>query len=32
MIPALVAGERRWFHAPPLEELIAALEDDDGRP
>ena len=26
MIPALIVGERCWYHAPPLEELVAALD------
>jgi len=26
MIPALIVGERRWYHAPPLYELLAALD------
>jgi len=25
MIPALIVGEHRWYHAPPLSELLAAL-------
>jgi hypothetical protein len=30
MIPALMVGERRWYHAPPLHELLAALDADTG--
>jgi hypothetical protein len=26
MIPALIVGEFRWYHAPPLSELLAALD------
>jgi hypothetical protein len=26
MIPALMVGERRWYHPPPLSELLAALD------
>jgi hypothetical protein len=26
MIPALIVGDRRWYHAPPLDELLAALD------
>jgi hypothetical protein len=26
MIPMLVIGDRRWYHAPPLETVLAALD------
>jgi hypothetical protein len=26
MIPALIVGDLRWYHAPPLSELLAALD------
>jgi hypothetical protein len=26
MIPALIVGGRRWYHAPPETELLAALD------
>jgi hypothetical protein len=26
MIPALIVGDRKWYHAPPLDELLAALD------
>ncbi|MCC7207617.1 MAG: hypothetical protein IT323_09930 [Anaerolineae bacterium] len=28
MIPALIVGERRWYHAPPLADLEAAVRDE----
>jgi len=32
MIPALIVGERRWYHAPPLHELLAALDAVENKP
>ena len=26
MIPALIVGKHRWYHAPPLHEILAALD------
>jgi len=26
MIPALIVGQHRWYHAPPLHEILAALD------
>jgi hypothetical protein len=26
MIPLIVIGEKRWYHAPFLEEILAALD------
>jgi hypothetical protein len=26
MIPLIVVNGKRWYHAPPLEEILAALE------
>jgi hypothetical protein len=26
MIPALIVSDRRWYQAPPLDELLAALD------
>lgn len=31
MIPLIVVGDRRWYHAPPLEEILAALGPLAGR-
>jgi hypothetical protein len=28
MIPAIIVGRRRWYHAPPLAELEAALHEE----
>jgi hypothetical protein len=26
MIPAIIVGGQRWYHAPALDEILAALE------
>ena len=26
MIPLIVINEKRWYHAPPIEEILAALD------
>jgi hypothetical protein len=31
MIPALIVGDRKWYHAPPLDELLAALDAAPGQ-
>jgi len=31
MIPALIVGERRWYHAPPLQDLLAALDAAENK-
>jgi len=28
MIPVIIIGQRRWYHAPPLTELEAALHEE----
>ncbi len=29
MIPAIIIGRHRWYHAPPLSELDAALREEE---
>lgn len=28
MIPLIVIKDRRWYHAPPMQEILAALDGD----
>jgi hypothetical protein len=28
MIPVIIIGETRWYHAPPLSELLSALRKE----
>jgi hypothetical protein len=29
MIPLIVINHRRWFHAPPVKEILAVLDADE---